>query len=251
VGWGGGGGSRGGTRASMNGALPPDPPPYPPSQGGRENLADAFDRRIVALLAFGPALTMIALAAVSGRGTVAMWGYPLWLFLGLWIVLTARSAIDRARLTRIVTAWGAVFAAFAIVFIVNYSVLPLIDHRYRAVLFPGDTLGADLTQRFHAATGAPLRYVIGSMWDGGNLAHYSPDQPRVLIDGQPARAPWIDLNDLRATGAMVVWTGGDTAHLPAQFASVAGNADVGVPFDLPMRRGPGEIHVGWAILRPQ
>ncbi len=34
---------------------------------------------------------MIALIAASGRGTVAMWGYPLWLFLGLWIVLAARS----------------------------------------------------------------------------------------------------------------------------------------------------------------
>ena len=62
--------------------------------------ADAFDRRIVTLLAFGPGIAMIALTAVSGRGTVAMWGYPLWLFLGLWIVLTARSALDAERLTR-------------------------------------------------------------------------------------------------------------------------------------------------------
>jgi len=49
---------------------------------------------------------------------------------------------------------------------------------------------------------------------------------------------------------MVVWSGGDTAHLPAQFASVAGNAAVGAPFDLPMRRGTGTLHVGWAILKP-
>src|SRR5580693_3266485 len=40
--------------------------------------ADAFDRRIVTLLAFGPGITMILLAAISGRGTIAMWGYPLW-----------------------------------------------------------------------------------------------------------------------------------------------------------------------------
>jgi hypothetical protein len=251
VGRGWGWGSRGDAQASTSGALPNDRHPYPSPQGGGVNKADAFDRRIVALLAFGPALTMIAVAVISGRGTVAMWGYPLWLFLGLWIVLAAQSVLNRARLSRIVAAWGAVFAIYAIVFIVNYSVLPFFDHRYRAVLFPGDKLGADLTQRFHAATGAPLHYVIGSMWDGGNLAHYSPDQPRVLIDGQPARAPWIDLNDLRAKGAMVVWTGGDTAHLPAQFAAVAPNAEVGAPFDLPMRRGPGEIHVGWAVLKPQ
>jgi 4-amino-4-deoxy-L-arabinose transferase-like glycosyltransferase len=251
VGRGWGWGSRGDARSSTLATAPPDPPPYPPPQGGREFVADALDRRIVTLLAFGPGLAMIALIAVSGRGTFAMWGYPLWLFVGLWIVLMARAALDRPRLVHVVAHWGVVFAIFAIVFVVNYSVLPLLDHRYRAVFYPGNTLAATLTQRFHDATGTKLRYVVGAMWDGGNLAHYSPDQPEVLIDGLPRRAPWIDFADLRKYGAMVVWTDGDTVHLPAQFASVAGNAEVGAPFDLPMRRGGGILHVGWAILKPQ
>jgi 4-amino-4-deoxy-L-arabinose transferase-like glycosyltransferase len=251
VGRGQGLGSRGTIASVDDRASPPDPPPYPAPQGGSDYAADPFDRRIVTLLAFGPGLTMILLTAVSGRGTFAMWGYPLWLYVGLWIVLTARTSLDRDRLTRIVAVWAAVFAIFAAVFVVNYTVLPLIDHRYRAVFFPGNALAAELTQRFHAATGDKLSYVIGSMWDGGNLAHYSPDQPRVLIDGLPSRAPWIDLNDLRKKGAMVVWVGGDTAHPPPDFAPIAGNAEVGTPFDLPMRRGYGEIHVGWAVLKPQ
>jgi hypothetical protein len=213
--------------------------------------ADAFDRRIVTLLAFGPALAMIALIAVSGRGAIAMWGYPLWLFLGLWIVMVARATLDAPRLARVVAAWGVVFTLFVIVFVANYAVLPFVDHRYRAVLFPGDRLGETLTQRFHAATGAPLHYVIGSMWDGGNLSHYSPDQPQVLIDGEPARAPWIDLDALRKAGAVVVWTQGDPAQLPAAFAAIAPNAEVGAPFDLPMHRGDGAVHVGWAIVKPQ
>jgi 4-amino-4-deoxy-L-arabinose transferase-like glycosyltransferase len=241
-------GSRGIVASVDENASPHDPPPSPPPQGGRDNL---FDRRIVTLLAFGPGLTMIALTAVSGRGAVAMWGYPLWLFVGLWIVMFARAALDTDRITRIVATWATVFAIFAVVFVANYAVLPFVDHRYRAVLFPGDALGAALTQRFHTATGAPLRYVIGTMWDGGNLAHYSPDQPQVLIDGAPARAPWIDLNDLRSKGAVVVWTQGDTAQLPAQFAAVALDATIGAPFDLPMRRGAGTVHVGWAILKPK
>jgi 4-amino-4-deoxy-L-arabinose transferase-like glycosyltransferase len=214
---------------------------------GREN----FDRRIVTLLAFGPGLATLALIAISGRGAVAMWGYPLWLFLGLWIVMAARAALEPAQLKHIVGHWALVFTIFVIVFVANYVVLPFFDHRYRAVLFPGGALGATLTQRFHDATGKPLHYVIGSMWDGGNLAHYSPDQPQVLVDGEPARAPWIDLNDLRKDGAVVVWTQGDPAQLPAQVAAIAGNAEVGAPFDLPMRRGGGEVHVGWAILKPQ
>ena len=260
-GW--GWGSQGQIASVYDNVPPHDPPPYPaPTSlhsgarkrdpgGGRENFCDAFDRRIVTLLAFGPGLTMIALTAVSGRGTFAMWGYPLWLYVGLWIVLFAPAAIDTERLTRIAAAWAGVFTIFVVVFLANYSVLPYFDHRYRAVFFPGDELGETLTRQFHAAIGTPLRYVIGSMWDGGNLAHYSPDQPQVLIDGEPSRAPWIDLNDLRNKGAVVVWTEGDPSALPAQFAAIAPSAELGAPFDLPMRRGTGAVHVGWAILRPQ
>jgi len=213
--------------------------------------ADDFDRRIIGWLAFGPVATTIALSALSGRGTVAMWGYPLWLFLGLWIVLTARTAIEPARLARVTASWVAVFVLFALAFIANYAVLPAIDHRYRAVLYPGDRLADEIARRFRAATGRPLVYVIGTMWDGGNVAHYAREQPRVLIDGDPRRAPWIDLGDLRSKGAAVVWTGGDPTVMPVGLRRIAGDAQVQAPFTLPFRRGDGTLTVGWAILRPQ
>lgn len=220
----------------------------------RDNgFADAYDRRIVSVIAFGPAAAMLALIAGSGRGAITMWGYPLWLFLGLWIALFVPRPLDASRLRRVVGAWGAVFVALALVFIADYTVLPLLDHRYRAAFFPGDALAATMTQRFHAATGGEkLRYVVGSMWLAGNLAHYSPDQPHVLIDGLPRRAPWVDLNDLHAKGALLVWDVGDLQHLPTPFAAVAPDAKVGTPFTLPARRfGSTLEHIGWAILMPR
>ncbi|HEX4040577.1 MAG TPA: glycosyltransferase family 39 protein [Xanthobacteraceae bacterium] len=224
---------------------------WPRQKRRSEIAADALDLRIVTMLAFGPAAATVAFGVISGRGAIAMWGYPLWLFLGLWIVMTVRPLFDRDRIARVGAAWAVVFALFALVFLVNYTVLPLFDHRYYAEFYPGNKLGQILTQRFHAATGKPLRYVIGSMWDGGNLAHYSPDQPHVLIDGEPKRAPWVNLADLHKDGAVVVWTQSDPNVLPPQLAAVAPGAEVGAPFDLPMRRGTGAVHVGWAILKPQ
>jgi Dolichyl-phosphate-mannose-protein mannosyltransferase len=211
---------------------------------------DDFDRRIVTFLAFGPAATVIVLSLVTGRGLVAMWGYPLWLFIGLWLVMASGAAIDRAQLSRIAGLWAVVFIGLAGAFVVNYAVLPAIDHRYRAAFFPGDRLAADIAQRFRAATGAPLRYVIASMWVGGNIAHYSAERPQVLIDGNPRRAPWIDLADLKARGAAVVWVVGERTSVPAEYRALAPDAQVAPPFTLPARNGVGAVEVGWAILPP-
>jgi 4-amino-4-deoxy-L-arabinose transferase-like glycosyltransferase len=212
--------------------------------------ADDYDRRLLTLLAFGPAIVLIAGSALSGRRLVTMWGYPLWLFLGCWIVVEVGSRIDRRCLIRIAGVWAAVMAVYAVTFITEYAVVPLYDHRNRAVLFPGDRLAQEITTRFRAATGMPLAYVVGSMWLGGNIGHYAPEQPRTLIDGDPRRAPWIDLKDLTANGGAVVWTDGDRDAIPEEYAAVAGNARVQPPFAIPMRRGNGEILVGWAIIPP-
>ena len=93
----------------------------------------------------------------------------------------------------------------------------------------------------------------GRTFTGGNVAHYSPEQPRVLIDGDPRRAPWIDLGDLRARGAIVVWTDGDSDPrvLPLNFRNIAGDAEIQEPLALPYRRGKGEAVFGWALLRPR
>ena len=73
----------------------------------------------------------------------------------------------------------------------------------------------------------------------------------VLIDGNPRRAPWIDLGDLRSKGGVVLWTDGDPNVMPVAYRSLAGDAQVQPPFRLQFRRGGRELTVGWAILRPQ
>ena len=209
---------------------------------------DRMDRRILTLLAFGPVATVLALSAITGRGAIAMWGYPLWLFLGVWIVMPL--AIGRQRLARLTATWAVVFCIFAATFLVTYAVLPRFDGRYRAVFFPGDRLAAELSQRFRAATGQPLAYVIADMFTGGNVAHYAPEHPRNLIDGEPGRGPWIDLTDLKKRGAVVVWTEADTANVPVRLGALARGAEVQPPFALPYRQGRGEARFGWAIVRP-
>jgi 4-amino-4-deoxy-L-arabinose transferase-like glycosyltransferase len=229
---------------------------WPPAQKTQPRAGagpDAFDRRIIALLAFGPALTLFAFSLISGRATQATWGAPLWLFIGVWFVVQLRAVLEPARLVHLGGHWAAVSLIFVAAFAADYLVLPGFDHRYRAAFFPGDRLSAAITQRFEQATGEKPAYVIASMWDGGNVAHYSPQrpQPRVLVDGSSDRAPWIDVADLRRHGAVLVWTESDPRVVPPTLASIAPGVEPGAPFDLPLYRGGGIVHVGWAILPPQ
>jgi 4-amino-4-deoxy-L-arabinose transferase-like glycosyltransferase len=222
-----------------------------PRRAPHKPAVDAFDRRIVTLLTFGPCALLLAGSVISGRGLITMWGYPFWLFLGLWLVIETGPALDALRLRRVALTWCAVTALYAIAFIAQYRVLPFYDHRYRASLFPGDRLGAEIATRFRAATAEPLAYVIGSMWLGGNIGRYSAERPRTLIDGRPERAPWIDLADLRRRGAVVIWSDGDRTKVPPDYAALAPGAEVQPPLTLPMRWGNGEMTFGWAIVRPQ
>ena len=64
---------------------------------GKFNFDFADDTfRIVTLLAWGPTALLIALSAMTGRGLLAMWGFPLCIFVGLWLVMVAKAA-DRSH----------------------------------------------------------------------------------------------------------------------------------------------------------
>ena len=221
-----------------------------------EMLASEFDRRIVTLLAFGPAAMIVLLSLLTGRNAVALWGYPLWLFLGLWIVLNAR-LLERVTLWRIVLLWGVIFVGTAIAFVIHYDVSQRFKPLDSAVMYPGDKLGAEMSRRFREITGRPLAYVIGPMWEAGNIAHYAPEHPRVLVDGAPRRTPWIDLADVRTRGAIVVWPVGSTEMdksaemLPVAYHAIANGAQIQPSLTLPLHLGAGLKGIGWAVLRPQ
>jgi hypothetical protein len=219
-----------------------------------------FDRRIIALLALGPAATLFFISLIAGRGVLPMWGYPLWLFSGVFIVVAAKTTVDCSKLAQMAFLWTICFVAFAVAFSLNYGVF--IQHkrdpRFQA-FFPGKQLAQEITRRYSAIAGKPPAYVIGSIWIGGNVSFFAPGRPDFLIDGIPARAPWIDISDLKRRGAVVVWTGPHsddglghaTNELPPLVRRVAGKAQVQKPLTLPYGRGGGTAEVGWAILWPE
>jgi len=210
--------------------------------------------RIVTLLALAPTAFLIALSAITGRGLLAMWGYPLGIFMGLWIVMIAKAEIDRTRLSLIAAGWGIVTAIFVTAFVVHHAVLPRFHNRFHAQLYPGQEIADRMSKEFERQTGEKLRYTIGRIYPAGALAHYTRDgRPRVLIDGDPKRAPWIDIAELRRHGAVVLWIDFDRKALPPYAMTIAKDAVVQTPLEARWlwRKGITEDGIGWAILKPQ
>ena len=213
-------------------------PLFVPRRNADAPASGAFDMRIVTWLAFGPIATVLAMSALSGRGTVAMWGYPLWLFVGVWVVLIARRVLDEhAPRARDVHVDGRVrHASRSPSLPITRSCRTTITATGR-FSFRATSSHANCRSAIAPSPASRIVYVIGSMWDGGNIEHYAPDHPRVLIDGKPERAPWIDLADLRSKGALVVWTAGDLTAVPPELRTIAVEAAVQPPFQLHDRRG--------------
>ena len=74
----------------------------------------------------------------------------------------------------------------------------------------------------------------GGEFATNNIAVYSPDRPHVIVHADPAISPWIDRDDLRRRGAVLVWEDGqvDAAGAGAAALDYPG-LDVQEPIMLP------------------
>jgi len=218
---------------------------------------DEFARRYVTTLALGPFAITTLVALLLGRLPVAMWGYPLWSFAPLALLLWFGVATDTRRLARFAGAFLLVFAAFPVAYTVTEGLEPLWRDRPKATQFPGRALAETVTQRWRAKFNTALPYVGGGEFATNNIAVYSPDRPRVIVHADPAKSPWVDREDLKTRGAVLVWEDGQVA--PAQLAQLRldyPGLDVQEPIVLPRqvfvsRRPVQPVRVHVALVPPR
>jgi hypothetical protein len=173
----------------------------------------AFNRRYVAMLALGPFLITTVIAALLGRLAIAMWGYPMWSFAPLAVLLWLRPIEQPARRRHFAVCALATLIAFPVIYLVTELGEPFLRDRPKATQFPGHAMAEAITRTWHERFGTPLVYAAGTEFAVNNLAVYSPDRPHVLPHGDPKLAPWVDMSDLARRGAVVVW---EESHLHAR-----------------------------------
>ncbi|MBX9777406.1 MAG: glycosyltransferase family 39 protein [Xanthobacteraceae bacterium] len=220
----------------------------------RETTGDAaaFNRRYVTALALGPFAVTTIVAVVLGRQPIAMWGYPLWSFAPLAMLMHWPPALEPAQLRRFAAAVLAVLIAFPIGFAAAELGEPLIRDRPKATHFAGRTLADTITRQWREKTGTPLTYVGGAhvltpsgrqreslgggQFAANNIAVYAADRPRVVVHGERAISPWIDAADLDRRGVVLIWQPPDyKQEIPENIRRAFPRAELQPPLFLPRR----------------
>jgi 4-amino-4-deoxy-L-arabinose transferase-like glycosyltransferase len=217
------------------------------------------DGWLLITIGLGPALGFIATSLLFGIGLRDMWGAPLFLLSGpLLMLFLSPEPLMRKR-------FAVGFAVFLTFGASGYALAtlagPKLTGKWERAHFPGRDLATEIGSAWRARHDVPLKVVIGDVWLAGNVSFYDPQTPSVYIDADPEKALWLDDEQVRERGAVVIWMSdkrgtraiplADSPHaaLPQRFPDIEEMA----PLALHARwlGGSAPVSVGWAIIPPQ
>jgi hypothetical protein len=121
-----------------------------------------------------------------------------------------------------------------------------------AVNQPAAAIAHFFADSFQRRIGTPLPVVAGEPRTAALIALGAPSRPSLFFNATPERSPWVNMNALKAKGAIVIWPTDDTAGLPPpaiqqQFPDLV--PEVPRAFERPGRLSL--LRLGWALIRPQ
>jgi 4-amino-4-deoxy-L-arabinose transferase-like glycosyltransferase len=217
----------------------PQPHPLAPEQ-----------RAYLATITWAPVSLALAASLVLGLHLKDMWGYPMWCFIGLFLMAEVVGPITDGGLQRFCVAWLVILVTVPIVFTAQQTIGGRLLRKATRAQFPGPELARVVEQRWHALVGnAPLGVVAGDVWIGGNIAFYGAKRPSVFIDADRVKSPWITPQMLARQGAVLVWPASE--GMPdwlARFPAAQRQEPIELPYVPPLGHPP--VRFAWAILRP-
>jgi 4-amino-4-deoxy-L-arabinose transferase-like glycosyltransferase len=163
-------------------------------------------RRLVWALAFGPIALSAAMALLFGFRIKMAWTSPFWVYAPLALLVLWKIDVRSAR-WRVAGAMTAGLAVLALVIYAGANVArPYTDGTPMRVHFPGPPLAAEVERVWaERAPGKKLQIVIGDAFEAGSAAYFAKDRPKVRIDDDPHKSPWVPDALKREAGAIIVW----------------------------------------------
>ena len=160
--------------------------------------SDARQARAMALLALTPLATIMLLCLCLGVAPQNHWGASSTLLIPLMLCHALRRAAPwPLGATAVATATVHLGAVIWNVFVWAYNPGP--HHAFAA-----RPLAALAQAYWTAHHSSPLKVLLGAGWEAGSISLYLPGHPAVVPGADRAQAPWVDPQQARGCGALVI-----------------------------------------------
>ena len=181
---------------------------------GKAREIPKFDRLFILAAALGPMMFSSLFALLTGGRILPSWLTPYFVFAPLFLIWLYRPVFARCQL-KYLAALVILFAVGSMTVTVNEFLYhrPSRKKRCDHQVYPGRKLAAILTKSWRDKFAAPCPYVIGGRKESCYMCYYSPDHPRAFFDHDRRLSPWIDPEDLRKQGAVIIWRGSPPEYL--------------------------------------
>lgn len=215
-----------------------------------------FAQPFLAAVTFAPMIITLLASAIFHFKVHDMWGAPFFNFAGLWAVTKfyPRGAVAGMRF---VAVWSLLFLAGLLSSAGTNLLSPYIANKNARIHFPGKSLAKIITHNWHEKYNVPLSYVIGNTWEAGNVAFYSKDRPHLFINANTTISTWINTDDLRQKGGVIIWCQRPRAYctkeIPDDIAKLFPEAITQNAIEMPYQTEANVplLVMGWAIIPPK
>lgn len=216
----------------------------------REPTALASRRGVVALALAPALLALLALYGFDASARLQLFS-PLLMLTGIAVVIIGGDRLI-VRRQRFVGAIALIFLFAPPAMQLVFSFAPGWFGENRPANWPASALARTFNEIYQTRTGRPLEFVVGERVQASQVSVLSVNRPRVFIDADRTRTPWIDEAEFKKKGGIVFWQirGADNAP-PQDYVARLPAFTEEAPLRLPWARGGGDpVRLGWAIVPP-
>lgn len=152
------------------------------------------------LTGFMPLIIHLLTGIITGGSMRPRWGYEFLFLTGImlfYFIPTKEISKEDFNLT-LKLAYFAMFVAA-----VAMTTLLGTEKNYRS-RYPVSTINNDLNNAWNKETDSPLKYIGGYIEWTLPLTVYAPSHPVCILDTNGYKNPWIDKNDLKKSGLIII-----------------------------------------------
>lgn len=151
-----------------------------------------------------PVICVAILNQIAGMGLANHWGFSIFVFLPIFLAGRLESRLDGLNISLL-----KIFIVVQCICIALFVGMKLhakhsiMTHKYDE-FYPGQMISDVVSNEWKRETNCPLRYIDGPPFEAGIVSVYSGSYPAVLEGGEPIKSPWIDLNDMKQQGYILM-----------------------------------------------